>query len=296
MELTKIFQVIEKIFGFTLFEINQTPVTLSSIIMFIIVITVFYFASKLINKMMVNMLLKHFDIEDNTRFLLLRITHYIIMIIGVILSFQFIGINLSGLAVVFGLLSVGIGFGLQNVTSNFVAGVILLFEQPIRIGDRVTIGNTEGDVTAINFRSTTIQSLNNITIIVPNSEFISKEVINWSHGDLKIRIDIDIGVSYNSDLDKVLSSLKEVAEENNKVLKHPEPDVLFKRFGDSSWDMILRVWIANPKMHHHIRSEINCAIVHKFRKNNIEIPFPQRDLHLRTPDTIAFIQADKKHN
>jgi small-conductance mechanosensitive channel len=294
MELDKIFQVIGKIFGFTLFQINQTPVTLSSIIMFIIVITVFYFSSKLINRMMINMLLKHFQIEENTRFLLLRITHYIIMIIGIILSFQFIGINLSGLAVIFGLLSVGIGFGLQNVTSNFVAGVILLFEQPIKIGDRVTIGNTEGDVTAINFRSTTIQSLNNITIIVPNSEFISKEVINWSHSDLKIRMDIEIGVSYNSNLDSVLLALKEIAEENNKVLKNPAPDVLFKNFGDSSWNMLLRVWIANPKMHHIIRSEINCAIVNKFRQKNIEIPFPQRDIHLRTPDTIAFIQADKK--
>ena len=215
------------------------------------------------------------------------------MIIGIILSFQFIGINLSGLAVIFGLLSVGIGFGLQNVTSNFVAGVILLFERPIKIGDRVTVGGTEGDVTAINFRSTTIRSLNNITFIVPNSEFISKEVINWSHGDLKIRMDIEVGVSYNSDLDKVLTALKEIAEENENILKFPQSDVLFKSFGDSSWNMMLRVWIANPKVHHILRSEINCAIVRKFRGMGIEIPFPQRDLHLIKPKTIQYIQADK---
>ena len=293
MELDKLLTIIKDVFTIKLFEINQTAVTPASIIMFIVVISLFFIASKLINKIMINMLLKRFQIAENTRFLILRVTHYIIMIIGIILSFQFIGINLSGLAVIFGLLSVGIGFGLQNVTSNFVAGVILLFEQPIKIGDRVTVGDTEGDVTAINFRSTTIQSLNNITIIVPNSEFISKEVINWSHGDLRIRLDIDVGVSYNSNLDDVLKALKDIAEENEKVLKFPQPDVLFRNFGDSSWNMMLRVWIANPKIHHGIRSEINCAIVRKFREMNIEIPFPQRDLHLRSPEKISFIQSDK---
>ena len=126
-----------------------------------------------------------------------------------------------------------------------------------------------------------------------NSEFISKEVINWSHGDLKIRLDIEVGVSYNSDLDIVLKALKDIAEEHNHILKNPQPDVLFRSFGDSSWNMMLRVWIANPKMHHIRRSEINCAIVRKFREMNIEIPFPQRDLHLRSPETIQYIQSEK---
>ena len=127
-----------------------------------------------------------------------------------IVAFQTIGINLSGLAVIFGLLSVGIGFGLQNVVSNFIAGLILLFERPISVGDRVTVGDTEGDVMEIKIRATIIRSLNNISIIVPNSEFISGRVINWSHGDAKVRLEIEVGVSYNSDLDLVLASLKEV--------------------------------------------------------------------------------------
>ena len=125
-------------------------------------------------------------------------------------AFQFVGINLSGLAVIFGLLSVGIGFGLQNVTSNFIAGLILLFEQPIKIGDRIMVGDTEGDVLEINIRSTTIRSLNNVSIIVPNSEFVSSNVVNWSHGDPKIRLVVEVGVSYQSDLDTVLRSLQEV--------------------------------------------------------------------------------------
>jgi small-conductance mechanosensitive channel len=187
------------------------------------------------------------------------------------------------LAVIFGLLSVGIGFGLQNVTSNFVAGLILLFERPIKVGDRVTIGELEGDVLEINIRSTTVRSLKNISIIVPNSDFVSSKVINWSHGDPKIRLEIEVGVSYNSDLDTVLRVLKEVASENREVLDNPKPDVLLWEFGDSAWIMMLRVWIDNPKRHPLVRSDINCAIVRSFRNNGIEIPFPQRDLHFRSP-------------
>ena len=216
----------------------------------------------------------------------MRINHYIIIIIGAVVAFQFIGIDLSGLAVIFGLLSVGIGFGLQNITSNFVAGLILLFERPIKIGDRVLVGDTEGDVTDISIRSTTIRSLNNVSIIVPNSEFVSSNVVNWSHGDSKIRLNIEVGVSYNSDLDMVLKCLYEVAQENKDVLKYPKADVLLKEFGDSSWNMVLRVWINDPKGHHIVRSDINCAIVRKFRANKVEIPFPQRDLHLRSSEPL----------
>lgn len=212
---------------------------------------------------------------------MLRVTHYLIIMIGALVSFQFVGIDLSGLAFIFGLLSVGIGFGLQNVTSNFVAGLILLFERPIRIGDRVTVGDTEGEVTAINMRSTKILTLNNISIIVPNSEFVSRNVINWSIGDPKIRLDVEVGVSYHSDLDSVLSVLKQIGINHPETLEDPRPKILFTGFGDSAWNMILCVWIINPKRHHEIRSEINCEIVRKFRENNIEIPFPQRDVHMK---------------
>ena len=156
----------------------------------------------------------------------------------------------------------------------------------LKIGDHVTVGDTEGEVTAINIRSTTIRSLNNISIIVPNSEFVSSNVVNWSHGDLKIRLDIEVGVSYESDLDKVLSVLKSIAKDCPEILKKPEPDVIFTSFGDSAWNMKLRCWIKSPERHHIIRSIINCEIVRKFRKHDIEIPFPQRDLHLRSPQPL----------
>jgi small-conductance mechanosensitive channel len=286
MDLKEIVLQISKIMNYTLFELNQTPVSISSIIMFIIMMVIFLISSRIINNLILKRILIRFQIDESKTYTMLRINHYIIMIIGAVVAFQFVGINLSGLAVIFGLLSVGIGFGLQNVTSNFIAGLILLFEQPIKIGDRIMVGDTEGDVTAINIRSTTIRSLNNVSIIVPNSEFVSSNVVNWSHSDPKIRLVIEVGVSYHSDLDTVLRSLQEVAEEHPEVLKNPLPDVLFRNFGDSSWNMVLRAWIKHPYKHHIIRSELNCAIVRKFRENQVEIPFPQRDLHVRSAQPI----------
>lgn len=282
MDSNSIFSTIKKVLNYTLFEINQTPVSLFSILMFILVVLIFFLLSRIVNRILLKKMLVKLKVQKSTRFMLLRINHYLIIITGFIVAFQFIGINLSGLAVIFGLLSVGIGFGLQNVTSNFVSGLILLLERPIKIGDRVTIGNTEGDVTEINMRSTTIRTLNNITYIVPNSDFISSNVINWSHGDPKIRLDIKVGVSYNSNLENVIAALKKVAQENPEVLNKPEPKVLLWEFGDSAWNMELQAWIKEPHEYRRIRSDINCSIVHQFREDQIEIAFPQQDIHLRS--------------
>ena len=274
---------VDRIVHYELVRINQTPVTISSVILFLLVFLAFYFFSRLFVRGLLRRVLGRFQIEEAVQYTMRRLAHYVIVAIGALFAFQFVGLDLGGLAVVFGLLSVGIGFGLQNVTSNFVAGLILLFERPIAIGDRVTVGDTEGDVVAINMRSTTIRSLTNISIIVPNSEFVSSKVVNWSHGDRKIRVDIEVGVSYTSDLDRVLAALREVAEEHPRVLAQPKPDVLLVAFGDSSWNMKLRAWVADPKRYWVTVSEINCAIVRKFKEYGIEIPFPQRDIHLRSP-------------
>lgn len=287
MTLTELFQKLISFMELNLFTIGDTPVGFGDIIIFMIILIISVTVSKKISNLLVSKLLVKVPMEDGTRYVLKRVTEYMLLIVGAVIAFQTIGINLSGLAVIFGLLSVGIGFGLQNVASNFVSGLILLFERPIRVGDRVTVGDTEGDVEEIDMRATVVRSLNNISIIVPNSEFISSRVINWSHGDQKVRLDIPVGVSYASDLDLVLKSLREVADECENVLKRPEPEVLFIGFGDSSWNMELRVWISNPKNYWQIRSKLNCAVVRKFRDNHIEIPFPQRDLHVRSGEPLV---------
>jgi small-conductance mechanosensitive channel len=292
LDFSDIFSFADKIFQYHLFQINQTWITPSSLIMFAMVVVIFLIISKLLEKFVFKHLMPRFQIDRGTQFNLTRVSHYLIMTVGAFVAFQFVGIDLSGLAVIFGLLSVGIGFGLQNVTSNFVAGLILLFERPIKIGDRVSVGDTEGDIIAINMRATTVRSLNNITIIVPNSEFISQQVVNWSHGDPKIRLDVGVGVSYQSDLDTVIRCLEEVAAESPDVLKNPKGEVILRDFGDSSWNMQLRVWLPEPYEYYRIKSRLNKAIVGKFRKNKVEIPFPQRDLHLRS--TIPFPVKEEK--
>ena len=292
MQDNGLIELVSKIFGFTFFTINQTPITLASLIVFVFIFLAFMTASKLLTRTLNSRVFSRLQIDEGIRYNLQRVINYTIGVIGAIVAFQFIGIDLSGLAVIFGLLSVGIGFGLQNVTSNFISGLILLFERPIKVGDRITVGDTEGDVTAINMRATTIRSVNNISIIVPNSEFISERVINWSYGDKKVRIDIDVGVSYNSDLDTVLRTLREIAEDNDMVRKTPASEVHFVEFADSSWNLQLRCWIDDPKESWTVRTAVNCAIVRKFAENNIEIPFPQRDLHIRSSIALPVADSD----
>jgi small-conductance mechanosensitive channel len=285
MNLTTWLTAAQDLLHYQLFMVNQTPVTLASLLVFCTIIGVLMFVSKMIREILTTWLSSHLQLSSGTHFMLIRLSQYLFWFLGGVVAFQFIGIDLSALAVIFGFLSVGIGFGMQNLTSNFISGLMLLFEQHIQIGDRVTVGETEGDVVEINFRSTTIRSLNNIAIIVPNSEFISGTVINWSHGDPKTRLEIDVGVSYNSDRETVMHALLAAATQNPLVLKDPRPGVWFMGFGDSAWNMRLLVWVDSPKIRAQVMSDINCAIVDEFRKNGIEIPFPQRDLHLRTQAT-----------
>ena len=264
MNLSDVTRFLESFMNFKLFEINKTAVTPSSIVMFLLFIAVFGMASHLLQRLLKAHVFSRLRIDEGIQYTLTRITHYLIMIIGAVIAFQFIGIDLTGLAIILGFLSVGIGFGLQNITSNFVAGLILLIERPIKVGDRVMVGSQEGDVVEIKMRSTTIRTLNNIAVIVPNSEFVSSKLENWSYGDQKVRLDVDVGVSYESDLETVIRSLMEVAAEHPEVLKNPAPDVLHSGFGDSAWNMRLRIWLEHPRRHPEVQSDINCAIVRKF--------------------------------
>ncbi len=278
---SEIFTYIVDFLQVTLFKIQDTPVTFMSVIIFVLFLVGFTFMASFAKRILNNRVLPKFIKDSGLRYTLSRMTQYVIVVIGVFVSLQFLGIDLTGLAVIFGFLSVGIGFGLQNITSNFISGLIVLFERPISVGDRVIVNDIEGDVEEINIRSTTVKSLNNISVIVPNSEFVSMSVVNYSHGDTTFRIVLDVGVSYGSDLDTVLKAMKEVAEENAKVLKNPPPDVHLRSFGDSAWNMKLLVTISDVKEKYSVMNELNQGIVRKFKEYGIEIPFPQRDINFR---------------
>ncbi len=208
---------------------------------------------------------------------------YAIVALGTLVILQGAGIDLSALTVLAGALGVGLGFGLQNVTSNFISGLIILFERPIKVGDRVEVGQVTGNVRRIGARATTVVTNENISIIVPNSDFITERVTNWSHGGPLVRLRVPVGVSYASDPEAIRRLLLEVAGRHDGVLAEPKPDVIFAEFGDSSLNFELRVWTRDftqaPAV---LRSQLNFAIWEAFKRGGIEIPFPQRDLHIRS--------------
>ena len=209
------------------------------------------------------------------------------LLVAVAAGISTAGIDLSNLAIIAGALSVGIGFGLQNVVNNFVSGLILLVERPVKVGDWIVIGEHQGYVQRINVRATEIQTFQHSSVIIPNSELLSSALVNWTHKDAVARIDVPVGVSYHSDVERVRETLFEVAESHPEVVRRPEPVVLFTAFGDSALDFELRCFVAQADEVFRIATEIRFEIVRLFRERGIEIPFPQRDVHLRGVDVLA---------
>ena len=192
------------------------------------------------------------------------------------------GLDLQKFTIIAGALSVGIGFGLQNIVNNFVSGLILLFERPVKVGDTINIDDQWGTITRIGMRSTVFETLDRSEIIVPNSDLISQKVTNWTFTTNISRIVLTVGVAYGSPLDKVLEILMRVAQEHPEILKDPESSAIFTGFGESSIDFELRVWISDINKRLKVKSELGQAVDRYFREEGITIPFPQRDLHLRS--------------
>lgn len=275
--------------NFPIFQIGQIPITLGGLSTAFLTIIVFVFLAAFVQRAVSNRLTRLLKLNAGTAYALARIIQYLIIIIGVIFASQMVGLNLGSLAVIFGFLSVGIGFGLQNVTSNFISGLILLFERPIAVDDFVTVEGQIGQVLKISMRATLIRTFDNVTIIVPNSKFIENQVINWSHGDTKVRIHCPVGVAYGSDASLVKETLLKVANDHDQILRRPAPDVRFIGFGDSALNFELLAWTDAPERQYQIRSQINFSIDKAFQENAIRIPFPQRDLHLQMTPAVEQI-------
>ena len=212
-----------------------------------ILLLVFLFASviiveRILQRLLIRRFLSKTRLQPSLQYGLSRIFGYTLIAIGFYVAFQAVGFDLSSLAIVAASLGVGVGFGLQNIINNFVSGIIILAERPISIGDRIEVAGVAGRVTKIQLRSTTVVTNDNITMIVPNADFISNTVTNWSHGDPKVRIRVPVGVAYGSDLKLLQRVLLEAAAEHPKALRDPSPVVLFNEFGDSSLNFELGVW------------------------------------------------------
>lgn len=210
------------------------------------------------------------------------ITRYVLIAIGTIVMLQVWGLDLSSLTILASALGVGIGFGLQNIAKDFGSGLVLLFERPVQVGDFIEVDEFMGTVDRIGARSTSIKTLDQVSIIVPNSYFLENQVINWSHENPLSRIALPVGVSYSSDPEQVRTILLQAAEEHSGIVRLPRPQVFFKGFGNSSLDFTLMFWIVEPNRQPIIKSDLYFKIFALFRQEHIEIPFPQRDLHIRS--------------
>ena len=285
-------KIFDRIVTYPLVTLGKQDLTLVVIFKLVVLCGIVVLGERMLRRFFTMKILKRTALDAGAQYSIARISGYIIIVFGFYLALNAVGLSLTSLAVVAGAIGIGIGFGLQNIIQNFISGIIILAERPIALGDRVEVGGVSGTISRINLRSTEIVSNDNITTIVPNSNFITNPVTNWNHGDPRVQIRVPVGVAYSSDVDKVKRLLIEVANENPDTIKD-RTTVYFIGFGDSSLNFELGAW--TQTMTHSPRrfiSAINFAMEKKLRANNIEIPFPQRDINFRTGQVIVQ-QADR---
>jgi len=266
-----------------LFKLGAKTVSLAEILKLLILFAIVLLLARFFRLFLLGKVLNRTRLASSLQYAIGKVGGYLFIAIGIYIALQSVGIDLSALAVMAGAIGVGIGFGLQNITNNFISGLIILAERPITIGDRVEVEGVAGQVKEINLRSTTILTNDNISVIVPNSQFISNTVVNWSHGDPKVRMRLPFGIAYGSNVEKMKEVVSAMAATHSKVLDNPAPTLFFTGFGDSSLNFELVVWTAEmtftPRRFH---SELYFGLEKTLRENQIEIPFPQRDLHVRS--------------
>ena len=222
--------------------------------------------------------------QQGVRISIARLVHYAVVLVGFVVTLSVLGFDFTNIAIIGGAVGVGIGFGMQTIVNNFVCGLIMLFERPVKVGDSVEFGSQQGRVKQVGLRATVVETYDNAEIVVPNADLITSQVTNWTLAERRRRLKLSVGVAYGSDVALVMQTLMECAENHSMVLSDPKPAVIFFGFGASSLDFELRVWIADFDHHLQVLTEINRDIDQRFRELNIEIPFPQRDLHLRSVD------------
>jgi len=263
---------------------EDEPITLGAVATAVVAVILTVVAARNAPGLLEIVILRRLPIDRGARFAIITISRYLLVIIGLIVAFTEIGIGWSKVQWLVAAMTVGLGFGLQEIFANFISGLIILFEQPIRVDDVVTVGDVTGKVSKIKIRATTIRKWDQRELIVPNKEFITGRLVNWTLSDNVLRMIFPVGIAYGSDIRKAEKLLYEIAEAEPRVIDEPKPVVVFTSFGASSLDFELRVYLSGMDNYLPLWHSINCAIDDAFRKADIEIAFPQQDLHLRTID------------
>jgi potassium efflux system protein len=262
--------------------IGSQPVTIGFVLLAVGALEVSYPASWMLQTLLTENVLARRKVDIGTSHSVTRLLHYALLSLGFVLALVVLGIDLTKMTLLASAVGVGIGFGLQTIVNNFVCGLILLFERPLRVGDTIEIGGQEVKIIKIGLRATTVRTFDRADVIVPNSDLITNQVTNWTLTDRHARAIIAVGTAYGSDVALVMQTLKECALAHPGVMKTPEPRIFFRSFGDSSLDFELRTWVAEVDNRLQIESDLHQDIERRFRQAGIEIPFPQRDLHVRS--------------
>ena len=279
---TELWQDAEKIFVHPFLKLGGLSVSIFSILYLIGFIVLLYFISNRFKRFLTGRLTTYRVHNPNVD-TIISLGYYAILLIGTAIILNSAGLNLGALAVVGGAIGLGLGFGLQNIADNFISGMIIMFERPIKVGDRVDVGEVTGQVLRIGIRSTTVLTNDNISVIIPNSKFVSDQVINWTHSGEIIRLRIPVGVSYDSDPRQVLAVLQKVVTNSPSAHKDRKSDAILDSFGENSINFVLRVWTQDlAKRPGLLRHEINMAIWEAFKTEKIGIPFAQLDVHLKS--------------
>lgn len=267
--------------------LGQSSITLWVIFFNISFVVAFLFVSAKLKNWLISGLSRRSGLNMSNWRAAITLGYYAFLAIGIVGILQSTGLDLSLFTVLTGAIGIGVGFGMQSIFSNFISGVIILLEKPLKLGDRIEVGDVSGNVQSISVRATTIITNDNVSIIIPNSDFISKQVINWSHSGNNIRMNIPVSVAYQSDPATVQKLLLEVANNEAGVLKQPAPMVQLTAFGESGLSFSLLVWTQDYiDRKGALRSLLNFRILEVFREHKIHMPFPQRDIHVHNVQTI----------
>jgi potassium-dependent mechanosensitive channel len=291
--LQQFLRSLSDLFTTEFFAIGDRHLSLSSIVALILLALASFVVSRFLSELIKRGLLARMGMTRGSREAVAAVIHYLLAALGFVIILQTAGIDLSSLTVFAGVVGIGVGFGLQNLASNFISGLTLLVEQPIKVGDFIEVENLLGTVENISIRSTMIRTIDGVFVIVPNIRFVENNIINWSYRDPKCCIHIPVGVAYGTDPVLVTEALLSAARMESGVLYNPSPKVWFKSFGDSSLNFELLVWIDEPENSDPIKSALHFLIEHELRHRGIEIPFPQRDLHIRNLEALgAWLNPD----
>ncbi|MCB0356768.1 MAG: mechanosensitive ion channel [Bdellovibrionales bacterium] len=285
------------LWNINLLSVDGKNITLGKVITGILLFIMGYFICRSLSREIESRLLSRLDIDASLKHTLRTMIFYSMLVILTLFVLRLLNVPITIFTVLGGALAIGVGFGSQNIVNNFISGLILMIERPVRVGDIIETEGLRGTVENIGARSTIIKSMDNTHYVVPNSSFLEKNVLNWTLSDDVVRTKVLVGVAYGSNVRKVEEMLKEAVSGNDRILKYPEPMVLFSEFGDNSLNFEVYFWtrVMNVMQLKLLESSVRFRIDELFNENNIVIAFPQRDVHIDTPRPLQ-VQITKRED